>query len=205
MGIFFYLCSVIDNFEQIKDYMTFDSSDDFYYCSIIKRRKENPELRTNNYMIKSYTITSIDYFNEKKDEIITLCKLHNARAYINLNKRSFEKCAYQSLKKLTDLIMAKSYISTKKVFDSVASKFSNDSDKKWLIDIDDSQTPSPLMMAHIEHNCKPYGDKIIGVVKTVNGCHLITKPFTINQFKEKYPTVEIKKNSPTLLYYLRKI
>jgi (p)ppGpp synthase/HD superfamily hydrolase len=153
-------------------------------------------------MVKSYTITSADYLDMKKNEIITLCKLHNARAYINLNKRSFEKCAYHSMKKLTDVILAKSFGSAKKVFDSVASAHSADKEKKWLIDVDDMEFPSPLMMAHIEHNCKPYDpDKIIGVIKTLNGCHLITKPFNIVQFREKYPDVEVKKNSPTLLYY----
>ena len=193
---------MIDNFEQIKQYLTFDSSDDFYYLQIIQRRKENPELKTNNYMVKSYTITSADYLDMKKKEIVTLCELHNARAYINLNKRSFEKCAYHSMKKLTDVILAKSFGSAKKVFDSVASAHSADKEKKWLIDVDDMEFPSPLMMAHIEHNCKPYDpDKIIGVIKTLNGCHLITKPFNIVQFREKYPDVEVKKNSPTLLYY----
>ena len=193
---------MIDNFEQIKQYLTFDSSDDFYYLQIIQRRKENPELKTNNYMVKSYTITSADYLEMKKKEIVTLCELHNARAYVNLNKRSFEKCAYHSMKKLTDVILAKSFKSAKKVFDSVASAYSSDKEKKWLIDVDDMEFPSPLMMAHIEHNCKPYDpDKIIGVIKTLNGCHLITKPFNIVQFREKYPDVEVKKNSPTLLYY----
>ena len=193
---------MIDNFEQIKQYLTFDSSDDFYYLQIIQRRKENPELKTNNYMVKSYAISSIDYLEMKKKEIVTLCELHNARAYVNLNKRSFEKCAYHSMKKLTDVILAKSFKSAKKVFDSVASAYSSDKEKKWLIDVDDMEFPSPLMMAHIEHNCKPYDpDKIIGVIKTLNGCHLITKPFNIVQFREKYPDVEVKKNSPTLLYY----
>jgi hypothetical protein len=193
---------MIDNFEQIKQYLTFDSSDDFYYVQIIQRRKENPELKTNNYMVKSYAISSIDYLEMKKKEIVTLCELHNARAYINLNKRSFEKCAYHSMKKLTDVILAKSFKSAKKVFDSVASAYSSDKEKKWLIDVDDMEFPSPLMMAHIEHNCKPYDpDKIIGVIKTLNGCHLITKPFNIVQFRDKYPDVEVKKNSPTLLYY----
>lgn len=196
---------MIDNFEQIKGYLDFKSSDEFYYVQIIKRRKENPELKTNNYLIKSYTITSVDYLESKKEEIVTLCKLHNARAYINLNKRSFERCAYHSLKKLTDVILSKSYISSKKVFDSVASSYSNDPDKKWLIDIDDDLSPSPLMMAHIEHHCKPNNtDKILGVIKTLNGCHLITKPFNVSQFKGKYPDVEIKKNSPTLLFYWNK-
>jgi hypothetical protein len=174
-----------DNFEQITKYLNFGSSDDFYYCSIIKRRKENPDLKTNNYMVKSYTITSIDYLENKKEEIITLCKLHNARAYINLNKRSFEVCAHKSLKKLTDVLLSKSYVSATRVFDSVASKHSSDKEKKWLI----------------EHDCNPYGDKVIGVVRTVNGCHLITKPFKIDEFRVNYPDVEIKKNSPTLLYY----
>lgn len=192
---------MIDNFEQIKSYLDFDSSDVFYYVQIIKRRKENPDLKVNNYMIKSYTIKSIDYLDLKKEEIITLCKLHNARAYINLNKRSFEKCAYHSMKKLTDVILAKSFVSAKKVFDSVASSHSSDKEKKWLIDVDDMDFPSPLMMAHIDHNCKPYGNKIVGVIRTVNGCHLITKPFNIVQFREKYPDVEVKKNSPTLLFY----
>lgn len=192
---------MIDNFEQIKSYLDFESSDIFYYVQIIKRRKENPDLKVNNYMIKSYTIKSIDYLDLKKEEIITLCKLHNARAYINLNKRSFERCAYHSMKKLTDVILAKSFVSAKKVFDSVASSHSSDKEKKWLIDVDDMEFPSPLMMAHIEHKCKPYGDKIVGVIRTVNGCHLITKPFNIVQFREKYPDVEVKKNSPTLLFY----
>ena len=192
---------MIDNFEQIKSYLDFESSDVFYYVQIIKRKKENPVLKVNNYMIKSYTIKSIDYLDLKKEEIITLCKLHNARAYINLNKRSFEKCAYHSMKKLTDVILAKSFVSAKKVFDSVASSHSRDKEKKWLIDVDDMDFPSPLMMAHIDHNCKPYGNKIVGVIRTVNGCHLITKPFNIVQFREKYPDVEVKKNSPTLLFY----
>lgn len=192
---------MIDNFEQIKSYLDFESSDVFYYVQIIKRRKENPDLKVNNYMIKSYTIKSIDYLDLKKEEIITLCKLHNARAYINLNKRSFERCAYHSMKKLTDVILAKSFVSAKKVFDSVASSHSSDKEKKWLIDVDDMDFPSPLMMAHIDHNCKPYGNKIMGVIRTVNGCHLITKPFNIVQFREKYPDVEVKKNSPTLLFY----
>jgi hypothetical protein len=193
---------VIDNFNQIKQYLTFNSSDEFFHLSIIKRRKENPDIKVNNYMIKSYTISSIDYLEEKKEEIVMLSKLHNARVYINLNKRSFEKCAFHSLKKLTDVILSKSYVSAKKVFDSVASSHSSETNKKWLIDLDDTYHPSPLMIAHIEHGCNPKDvNKIIGVIKTLNGCHLITKPFNVKQFKDKYPNIEIKKNSPTLLFY----
>jgi hypothetical protein len=193
---------MVDNFKHIEQYLTFASADDFYHLTIIKRRKENPELKTNSYMVKSYTITSIDYLEMVRDEVVMLCKFHNARAYINLNVRSFEKCAYFSLKKLSDILLSKSFVSAKRVFDSVAMKYSGDNEKKWLIDIDGEKLPSPLMIAHIEHQCKPNDpNKIICIVNTVNGFHLITKPFNMTQFKEKYPNIDVKKNSPTLLFY----
>ena len=36
----------------------------------------------------------------------------------------------------------------------------------------------------------------------INGIHLITTSFNLQQFKEKYPDIDIHKNNPTLLYCL---
>ena len=44
--------------------------------------------------------------------------------------------------------------------------------------------------------------KFIAEVKTKSGWHLITKPFNIQKFKEKYPDIDVHKNNPTLLYCL---
>ena len=65
---------MIDNFNQIRNLLQFNSPNDFYFVQIIRRKKENPEMkeRNNSYSrcIKSYYINSIEKFDTKKDEII---------------------------------------------------------------------------------------------------------------------------------------
>jgi len=205
----------INNFNIIKELISFNSDDEFYFLQIIKRKKENPEQTGNSRIIKTYYITGLDYFESKYEEIKTLSKLNNARAYINLNKRSFEKIAFHNLKKITDCIMNKDYKSIKNSYDSVCGQFSI-GDKFWIIDIDLPQV-SPRLLAYIEYECDPItvvqfdevgfpissNSKIISIIPTLNGHHIITKPFRIDQFKCKYPELDIQKNNPTLLYYGR--
>jgi hypothetical protein len=100
---------MVDNFKQIADFLTFDNEDDFYHLQILKRKKENPEIGSNSYVIRTYCIRSKEHLIEKMVEIINLCTQHNARAYINLNRRSFERAAFHTLKKVTDIIMNKDY------------------------------------------------------------------------------------------------
>jgi hypothetical protein len=53
----------------------------------------------------------------------------------------------------------------------------------------------------INYKCLPEDTmKIYTMVPTKTGCHLITKPFNMQTFKEKYPTVDIHKDNPTILY-----
>ena len=37
-------------------------------------------------------------------------------------------------------------------------------------------------------------------VKTKSGFHIITQPFNLLKFKEKYPDTDVQKKNPTLLY-----
>jgi hypothetical protein len=127
---------MVDNFEKIIPLLKFDSEDDFYHLQILMRKKENPHLGSNSYVVKTYYIRSIEYLLNKKDEIINLCEFNNARACINLNRRSFEKIAFHTLKKVTDQIMNKDFKSVRKAYESVCGGFSNEPEKKWVIDID---------------------------------------------------------------------
>ena len=47
---------------------------------------------------------------------------------------------------------------------------------------------------------KVYESKIYAYIPTKNGYHIITKPFNLKQFKDKYPDIDVHKNNPTILY-----
>ena len=127
---------MINNLDIIKDLVKFESSDEFLHLQILKRKKENPDLGSNSYVVKTFYVRSWEYLESKMPEIINLCDFNNARACINLNKRSFESMAFHALKKVTDQIMNKDFRSVHKAYESVCGAYCKDSEKKWIIDID---------------------------------------------------------------------
>jgi hypothetical protein len=189
---------MINNLNQIKSLLKFDSKDYFYHLQVLKRKKEHPELGSNSYVVKTYYIKSIEHLEKLFPEIQSICDFHNARAYINLNRRSFERLAYQSLKKITDCILNKDFKSVRKAYESVCGRFSNESgeSKRWIIDFDTKLTPENIAgISMILHgNIDPIGEKVIDVIETKNGFHFITKPFNVTQFIKFYPDIEIHKN-----------
>ncbi len=197
---------MINNFEQIKGLLEFDSNDDFYHLQILKRKKENPELGSNSYCVKTYYVTSTDYLDFKKQEIIDMCISNNARACINLNRRSFERIAFHTLKKVTDQIMNKDYYSVRKAYESVCGSFMNEPNKKWILDFDiKDESFLPVLKNQLFH-LRPEGEKIIDKIETKNGYHIITKPFdkqAFNYLFSGWHTIEkpaIQDNNPTILY-----
>lgn len=201
---------MVDNFEKIMKLLTFSSEDEFYHLQILKRKKEHPELGSNSQVIKTYYIKSVEHLDAVGPEIVALCDFHGARAYINLNVRSFEMTAFHTLKKVTDIIMNRDYKSVRNAYDSVCGIYGTGKEKRWVIDLDGVEQVSPLMCAFIEYKCEPITEltpdcslensKCIATIPTKNGIHLITKPFNLQKFKEEYPEVDVHKNNPTILY-----
>lgn len=189
---------MIDNFNQIKELLTFNSDDEFYFCQILKRKKENPELGSNSHVVKTYYIKSIAELERERGEMICLAEYHTARVCINLNKRSFERICYHNLKSITDHIMNKDFSGVRKSYNSCCGSFATD-EKKWIIDIDEKGRLANEVLKVID-TLRPEGDKLVTILDTKNGIHLITKPFDIQAFKVLYPTIEIHKNNPTILY-----
>jgi hypothetical protein len=196
---------MINNFNQIQKLLKFDSEDEFYHLQILKRRKEHPELGSHSRVIKTYYISSEKYLVDKTPEIITLCNHHIARACINLNRRSFEKIAFQTLRKISDQIMNKDYKSVKKAYESVCGANSKEPNKKWIIDIDDKTFDSKELLS-ILYYLSPNGEKFIDQIETKNGYHLITKPFDIGGLRKEIVfnklnwNFDIQKDNPTILY-----
>lgn len=194
---------MINNFDQILKLMDFRSDDDFYFLQIIKRKKEHPDLPKSVIIMHVFYIKSKEELLDKKDEIIHLCEYYKARAYISINRKSFEKTAFQTLKIISDSIMSKEYRFIRKAFNSACGKFSNESSetKKWIIDIDEKLDNDIFdYIGIILNNIEPKGDKVITIIDTKNGHHLITKPFNVQEFSKYYPNFDIHKDNPTILY-----
>ncbi len=189
-----------NNFEQIKKLLTFESEDDFYHLQILKRKKEHPDLGSNSYVVKTYYIKSLESLDFYKDEIICLCEFHNARACINLNKRSFEKASFHTLKKITDQIMNKDYKSTRNAYNSVCGAVSNagKDGKRWIIDVDIPFEDGLHEIGRLKRKLPT--DVYVTSLETKNGWHMITKPFNLQEYREVIGEHDLHKNNPTILY-----
>lgn len=76
--------------------------------------------------------------------------------------------------------------------------------KRWVIDVDKEELQHIEFIRKTINDIEPEGDKIITAIPTLNGVHLITKPFRLDTFKtlcgNNNFNVDVQKNNPTLLY-----
>ena len=209
---------MIDNLNLIKELLNFENEGDFYMLYVLKRKKDQPEGERDNHQsvrtIKTYCIESIEHLEKRYDEVKQLCEIFKARAYIHVQKQNQKEVSLNMMVELAQRIQNGQH-NQKGVFDSVVGQLKT-SEKRWIIDVDDSKVPSPMMIAFIEYECRPItvvkfdevgipighevGPKVEAVIPTKNGHHLITKRFDVMKFKEKYPNIDIQKKNPTLLY-----
>lgn len=195
----------IDNFDKIRELLTFRSKDDFYFVQILQRKKDHVVgkvngTNNNSRLIKAYYIDSLEHFDFVKPEIIEMCKIFNARAGMNLNRRSFEKLSLQHLKKITDQILNKDFNKSHRAYNTVCGAYTNESSKNWIIDIDDLNYDSTEMVDFINNKCEPEGDKYVTTIPSRSGYHLITRPFNLKTFTDKYSDIDVHKNNPTNIY-----
>jgi len=193
-----------NNFEQIKALLDFPNDDTFYFIQLIKRRKENPDMPKSEIVLNAHYITSIEMLERLEPEIIEFCKRFNARAYLNLNKRSFEKVGLETLRKITEYIIQKDYKAIRKAYNSCCGSYSSDPDKKWVIDVDEhpDRVSDWLMTLSADlYETQPVDvHKVKAVIPTKNGFHVITSPFNVKEFEKYYKGLDIHKNNPTLLF-----
>lgn len=196
--------NVVNNLEIIEQYLEFEDPDQFYFIEIIKRRKENPNIEKNAKLVKTFHINSKNQLLEKFTEIQNLCKFYNARAYIDLNRKSFKNTAFIMLQKITDCLINETYKSIKSGFDSACGEHTIEEDKKWLIDVDvKNEEILENIIERIEGCESEYINSVIGTIPTLNGWHIITYKFNYKQL-EPYQCVhpfDVHKHGLTLLYY----
>lgn len=198
----------VNNFEQISALLKFNNKHEFYFVQVIQRKKEVEGLGRSNRLIKSYYIYSKEKLEQYREEIITLCQVLNARAYIHLNRRHEKTVALEAMKEMAHFISVEQYTTISKIYNTSCGRVSS-IDKTWIIDIDyltghfipsiDGVLRDKICetLAVIE---PLHTTKIIANIPTKNGYHLITRPFNTEKFSKEFPQIDIHKNNPTILY-----
>jgi hypothetical protein len=203
---------MIDNFKLIKSLLEFPNDDIYYHLQILRRGKDHPELPAANRVIKPYFICSLESLDYVEDEIKKLCEFFGARAYINLAPKSIKKTTMLQLKYLAQRAYEGDFKKIWKSWNTCAGEIKGE-EPRWIVDID-SKDESEIL--EIERFINSLSAKVLPMLDTIpptnrelvlteiptkNGIHLITTPFNLQQFKEKYPDIDVHKNNPTLLYY----
>ena len=194
----------VDNFDLIKKHICSSDSNEFYMLQIMRRTKDQKgyEGKHKQSIIKSYFISSVEYLDSKRDEIVGLCEMFNARAYINLNKKSYKQVSLKALEILAGKIAHEEY-DIRSLFESACGQTGAcDGLKTWIVDFDSKDLDELDRIKNIIDSIDPKGvSKIVETVPTRHGYHLITRPFNKKAFYEMYnESIDIHDNNPTLIY-----
>ena len=194
---------MINNIEVIKPLLNFENEGDFYMLYIFKRKKDQPEGERDNHQsvrtLRSYCIKSIEQLEAKYDEIIQMCEMFKARAYIHVQSQNHKDVSLLMMVELAQRIQNGVH-EQQSLFDSVVGKLKTQ-EKRWIVDVDTKSWVAALAVYQHIDRCRPEGDKIEAVIPTKNGFHFITKRFDVMEFKNRYSDIDIQKKNPTLLYY----
>lgn len=213
-----------DNFALIKDFIQSqwggqfnDFKDAFYTIEIIGRVKDNASIIAGNHKFKTYYIKTIEDLDKYENEIKLLCDTLNMRAYISVNAKSWHKVTLSTMAEYANRIAKNNFDKPYSVFDSCAAKYVERAEQLWIIDVDKEDSDwysvnsectvdqlTEYYVGMIEEECEPKR-KIVTVIPTKSGKHIIARPFNTVQFANKACRCKgvdglIKKNHLTLLY-----
>lgn len=196
----------IDNFNIMAPWFdNLSDQGDFFFVQVIQRNKEC-KVNSKGNTIKDYHFFDKETFLSKKEEITTLCKAFNARAYFWINPRNCKEIQYEIIKEALEALKLGTHKLFKCVSKAIGRKRTNKYKSKWILDFDTKDWTVINKYLEIVFKCRPDGIKVNNFIKTVNGIHVITDPFDLEQFKQKVAlyqldNIDIHKDNPTVLYY----
>lgn len=185
--------------------------DKYYVVELMRRGKDNPDMPAANYHFKNYYIYSWRDLAKYEEEIKNICELLRLRAYCSVNYKLMSQVALDTMAESARRIAAHDYKKFYAIFESCSGKFVDHNNGMWVIDVDGLVSEDDLydLRTYINRMDSRYDEKVIFVMPTRNGVHLICRPFNLKQYKDgfraffgnRYDEIpEIKKNHLTLLY-----
>ncbi|MDE7466133.1 MAG: hypothetical protein K2M59_06895 [Muribaculaceae bacterium] len=201
----------IDNFDIVKSLIDFEEKDNlFVHVQVLRRGKDHPDLPAANKLIKAWVVRSRKHLDKIKEEVVFLCEHYKARAYISCAPKSLEKLNTLIMLKLADNQHTGNIINPWHVFNSACGELQG-VEKRWVMDVDTKDSMEIEFIiemigelwekAHPQDKGESYEDTwLLAGISTLNGVHLIVRPFNLQEFKKRFPDVEAKKNGLTALY-----
>lgn len=176
-----------------------DSVDMFYIIQILQRKKDNPDLKGDSKVVKEIIVHNCLELVTKQAEIMDLCAKFNARAYFWPTPRSYKATTITMLESLATAFKHETYHTSRHCFSKAAgqdsSRFKN-SDKIWVIDLDYDDPNYFFKITELISS-----EFFISSLNTPNGLHILAKPHDLRNVSY---SDDVKKNNPTLLYFLNK-
>ena len=185
--------------------------DKYYVVELMRRGKDNPDMPAANYHFKNYYIYSWRDLAKYQEEIKNICELLRLLAYCSVNYKLMSQVALDTMAESARRIAAHDFKKFYAIFESCSGKFVDHNNGMWVIDVDGWVSEDDLydLRTYINRMDSRYDEKVIFVMPTRNGVHLICRPFNLKQYKDgfraffgnRYDEIpEIKKNHLTLLY-----
>lgn len=168
---------------------------DRYIIQILRRAKDvsgrEYGVNTDNRLIKTYEVSSLEYYDKKKDTIIDLCKLNHARAYILPQVRSVHDCLVELLK-LGLGSLDNPTIKFQHILRSALCRMHKSRDKKWIIDLDKDEmfgVTQDEVFNYVKSALKEVGkeESDAFIVPTKNGCHIVLRPIDSMKINKRFP------------------
>lgn len=204
-----------DNFDIIKPILKFENPGDFYFLQILLRKKDGnnvPNGSDNQRRdIKDFYITSTDCLDRIKAEVVALCNENNARAYIRLNKRNYRTVSIAIACDIMENVrIGMEFRNPISTLNSMIGKNPERDGRTWIVDVDDHSPDSEKVrkLKEIISRCEPLDvEKVVAVIPTRSGTHLIARPFNVQKFNKflkdeisDESEVAVLKDNPTILY-----
>ena len=196
-----------DNFKLIRQYLIDNGIPQHnessllkhYVVEIMSRGKDNPDMPAANRHFKNYYFPCIDKFDQYESEIKNVCDALRMRAYVSVNYKMYDQVLMNTAAECAVRSAAHNYGKPYSIYEHCSGKYVNRNDKKFVVDIDEEQ------MIFFDNIYDELKDKVVLVVPTRTGMHLVTTPFNTLAFKNECINrlgfaPDIKKNHLTLLY-----
>lgn len=169
------------------------SSDHFYILEVLHRSKDdsiNDTNRSKSHTILTRFVRTIEEYDNMLPELIHICNATNSRLMIYTNMKSLKELTHEILGNVVDCIKTSNYHKVLGVVSSSAVKSKTIGPRYILIDADNERDRTVLL--------ELLADPI--VVYTPNGCHFLVEHINIPDFRERFPHIDVQRNSCTVVY-----